>query len=547
MRARVTSVLLASATLAASAAAPTFAQAPAGPPTNVAVTPDEPRAYQQPSIAVSPNDPDRMAIAYMEGNQRQICGLALSADGGITWANRAMAAPARGRFPLPDGFSLCWHPAVAYGPDGTLYYVYQTSRRPNTDEYSKVWLTASSGGGSSFARPALVDPGVPPPGAGPGGGDWFPRLAFADDGRLHVSWTRFAVSFPTPPWTTMTASCSPTQLAAFVKGGRLACESSIRISPPEQLHNYGSSISAGPGRKVQVAWLDTTSYWGDGRAGEGCLARAADCARAGSLWSAVSTDGGATFSPATAVDTAVNVGCPGPTVVGSAKGLPRYCDELHPSFFFLAHSVVAGRTPARLVVAWWDGSPQGPARVVLGVSDDGGRTWAPRRALPAPTGREAGQQHRPQISRAPGGRLDLVFYDVTPDGAQELFWASSTDGGVTFSEPERLSDQSSDAKVGSEGLSGSGTSFGEYPTVSSSDERVLVAWTDTRRGSVADGKQGIVFAERRLGPSKSEATTPPAPSSGGTGTTAVVGAAAAGALALVVLVVAVRRRRMAPA
>src|SRR5206468_2532352 len=122
-RAAVLAVALAAVALSA---LPSAADAEAQP-ANVPVSRGDLYAYQDPWLAADPTDSRHLAVAYREGDQRDLCLLSQSRDAGRTWTTEDLLGP-RGRLRWPAGFSLCYEGVVAFGPDGTLYFVVQAMR-----------------------------------------------------------------------------------------------------------------------------------------------------------------------------------------------------------------------------------------------------------------------------------------------------------------------------------------------------------------------------------------------------------------------------------
>lgn len=123
---------------------------------DVAVTPEQKDAFQQPNLAIDPTDPKRLATAYQEGNRHEYCAVARSQDGGRTWSTERVVGEGA-PFALPPTFPQCYDPFVAYGPDGTLYYQYEP--RPGTNplgERRVMVAVAPPAGG--FDQPREVDP-----------------------------------------------------------------------------------------------------------------------------------------------------------------------------------------------------------------------------------------------------------------------------------------------------------------------------------------------------------------------------------------------------
>lgn len=96
--------------------------------------------------------------------------------------------------------------------------------------------------------------------------------------------------------------------------------------------------------------------------------------------------------------------------------------------------------------------------VFLRASDDGGRTWGPRRAVNDDAGKGANHAH-PGMAVAPNGRIDVAWYDTRHSpvpavnvgddtGLQDVYYASSDDNGRTFSPSVRVRDRSIDRSVG---------------------------------------------------------------------------------------------------
>jgi len=454
-------------------------------PANVPVTRADLYAYQDPWLAVDPGDPGHLAVAYREADQRQVCGLSLSHDGGRTWTSEDVSGP-KGRLPWPDGFTVCYEAVVAFAPDGTLYYVAQATRSFE-DPYSRILIATSTDGGVGFKSPELVDPAVPAA-QDRAGGDWHPRIAVnPDSGRVLVRWTRF-----TP------RNRQGAVLVAASTGRGAPFSPPVTASPPSSadafgINSLGASISAARDGSVYVSWLDLT-HRNSGCAGAQPQA-ASTCAAPVPLYVAASHDGARTFDPPVAVDTQVNLGCPGANQPGTGRSA---CDALHfdrgPEEFSLA----AGSAPGTAFLAWWDGDPPGRARVSFSASSDGGRTWSARRTVGMPEGRDADQQHRPQLAVSRGGRLDLAYYDVTPDSAQDVYWVHSEDAGAHFSTPLRLTDRPSDTGVGPLGENGVDPGVGSWLGVASTDDTLAVAWTDTRRGNRDNAKQDVYFASTPL-------------------------------------------------
>ena len=105
-------------------------------------------------------------------------------------------------------------------------------------------------------------------------------------------------------------------------------------------------------------------------------------------------------------------------------------------------------------------------------------------------------QYLPAVAVAPGGRVDVVYYDRRADRENVLnrvSLQSSHDGARTFGPSLRLSGESFDSRIGfgsERGLADLGSRLG----VVAGDDRALVVWSDTRAGSDASSKQDLMRA-----------------------------------------------------
>jgi hypothetical protein len=153
-----------------------------------------------------------------------------------------------------------------------------------------------------------------------------------------------------------------------------------------------------------------------------------------------------------------------------------------------------------LYVAWAD-ARNGDEDVFLRRSADGGATWSPAvRVNDNPKG-DGTSQYLPQVNVAPDGRVDVLFFDRRRDPAHNILMdatlVTSSDGGRSF-QNTRLSSQSFDSRVGSSAGPQLPIDFGSRLALASTNGRSLAAWTDTRLGSAASGRQDIFAATYRV-------------------------------------------------
>lgn len=521
--------------------APAAAESVAG----VGVTSGDGADQQQPSLAMDPRHPARLALAYQEihaaafpgGSQQRGCGLALSSDTGRTWRTGVLVGGG-GRMPVPESFAACWNPSVAFGPEGSLYYLFQVSLLGG-DPYSHVLLAVSHDGGALFDPPRQVDPATPPhPPGSRAGGDWWPSMAVdTASGALHVTWSRF----------TPDLDASMILVASSLDGGR-TLTAPVRVSPEDQWDVTGSMAAVGPGGALNIVWFDYTQ-WERGNVdpkcgnagcsdggyteaervvalhhlyaeqgarydftqGVGCESfsstieryrtvpgpfteRGGECDLPGLVRGAVSHDGAAGFRQMAIPGTPVYVGCqvgvtahgdPAATVYGGPPPRPpqHVCDRTHFSNF--DHNLVtmaAGTAAGQVLAGWWnDNTPDasGVARISVALSSDGGQSWRMVTPVGVPEGGEVDEQHRPALAVAPSGRVDLLYYDLTPSGDEHVRLASAVRSGAAFGVPQRLNRQPLNAGVGpvSDDFR---ASLGDHISLVSTDAAALVAWTGTR-------------------------------------------------------------------
>ena len=443
---------------------------------NVPATPADALSLQQPSLASSPTNGRLMAIAYEAGSiyNSALCGLSLSHDGGATWTPASLVGLG-GRIALPVGFDVCADPKVAYGPRGALYYAYQAESTKTFASY--VLLATSMDGGQTFGRPVVVDSAVTL--ASGAGADWYPAVAVDPrSGEIDAAWFSFG-----------SGNDSDTFTAHSSDSGR-TFSTPVRLNSAERATTFNTGIAVGPDGGVYVGWVDDTANI----SGCGTTPKSYLCAAA--FLVSASHDGGRSFSPSV-VDSQLNLGCPGPAVLAQIlhATFKGRCDPLHFGGYAFSLPVAAGASSGAVFAAWWDGDPQSPARIHLSASTDGGRSWKAAAQLPAPANADD-QQSRPALSVAASGRIDVVYYQQTASGSVDTYLTWSTTGGSSFSSPVRISDASSDSRVGPPNYNG--ITLGEFLGVVTGDTSDAVAWTDTRRGTVGNAKQDVYTAHVRF-------------------------------------------------
>ena len=465
-------------------------------PIRVSRTPATTRTYEGPAVAIAPDDPERIYVAAAD-LQDASCHVFRSSDAGLSFTE--LDPPDFGKLTdcglnrggLPQNIRM----KLAVDSEGVVY-----------------WAVA------------VADPAA--------GGPRNVVLARSDDGG--------------DSWSTT-----------------LVAEAPIAAQPQDAVTNFVPDLFVNPfdeaPHEVWVSWRRSFTD-ASGRVTEG--------------WARRSTDGGKTFGPELRGIEA-NPGFDAPRVVTDAEGRaywfqrerparPAEGEEPKPSPLRGARSDDGGQTwqelqlgEAHLVMeeplaavspegdalylAWADGR-NGDLDVFFMRSTDAGKNWTDPIRVNSDRRANKRSQKWPRMSVAPQGRIDVAWYDYRHDAedvpaddvefflgkANDVYLASSSDGGETFDEDVRVTDASIDRSVGTYNTQ----YFVEVPPgVGSSDRRAFVAWSDTRLGDTETSAQDIFGV-----PMDHRSPTSP-------GWWLLIGAEVALALAGVGLLLAVRRRR----
>ena len=413
-------------------------------------------ANNSPTLARNPVDPRNLVVSNRIDLPMFSCALHATFDGAATWQKVNVPFPAGEEDP-----PRCYAPDVAYSPDGTLHMSFVTLRGignvPNA-----LWVVSSTDGGRTLSTPAKA--------AG--------ALAFqaqitadpADSKRLYLHWLQAEATgsllFPN--------TGNPIVTSTSIDGGA-TWSRPVDVSSPTRQRVVAPSPAVGPKGEMYVLYLDLLEdrldYAGahEGRGGaphEGKWA----------LVLARSTDRGNTWEE-TLVD-------------GEIVPTERFIVFLPPT-----PALAVDPGSGRIYASFTDGR-RGDPDVHLWTSKDGGKTFGPPvRVNDTPPG-DKSAQYLPRLDVAPGGRLDIVYFDRRADATNvfnEVSIQSSFDKGSTFGARAPVSDKRFDSRIGP-GSERELPDLGSRLALLSADERALVVWPDTRGGSEITSKQDLASA-----------------------------------------------------
>ncbi|MDQ6823537.1 MAG: glycoside hydrolase [Candidatus Eremiobacteraeota bacterium] len=468
------------------------------------------RWYDVPSLAVSPGNPNALALADVE-LQTGKCLTHLSLDGGRTWVN--------GGDPDSIGYSNCAMPngnvfstaittALAFDKQGTLYYAF-TAARPQDGYSASLLLGRSKDGGKTFTT-SVISLQPPQADAEKAMVDYTPAIAIDDSGdgpaRVYVAFKR--------GYGDRSVKLGVGYLASSDDGGR-TFHPPVRI--PAHVRQAAVVVSKG---NVVVPFGEST--------GKPAPAPA-------HLYAAISSDRGKTFT------------------VKPIETLTKY---------YVSPLAAVNPTNGTIAIAFHEATltQRGTAQdaVMVKTSTDGGQTWGDSVAV-SPIGQVARDKNAdqlfPMLSFAPSGRLDVAWYDYRNDPfavpstartiylgkAADVYLASSTDDGKTFGPAVRVNDHPIDRQIG--------TWTAQYfvvppPAIASTDRGAFVAWSDTRNGNPDSQSQDIYFAQAdSTGSTYASGSASASGSFGSKALVAVVGAFLLGAGFCLILVAFVLRSR----
>ena len=151
-------------------------------------------------------------------------------------------------------------------------------------------------------------------------------------------------------------------------------------------------------------------------------------------------------------------------------------------------------------------NPDDDGDIFIVRSTDQGQNWS--RAVRINDDGTGRVQFFPEIDVGPDGTLHAMWGDMRDDAfgtSYHIYYASSEDGGETWSPNSRVSDFPSNPNVGFP----RGLFIGDYFGLKAVEDDVYMVWADTRLGEFGPPNQKIAFARQRLMPNPSIFISPP--------------------------------------
>jgi hypothetical protein len=417
-------------------------------------------ANNSPALAADPTEARFVALAHRSDAPEFSCGLQVSGDGGRGWQ------PADPVPVLPEGAEKCYAPEVGFDRTGRLYYLFLGLQGLGNSPMG-AFLTTSTDRGRTFSPPQMV--------LGPE--NYMVRMAIdptmGSQGRIHLVWLKTSSQ---PGLGGLPPGANPIVTAHSDDGGRTFSEP-VQISDSARPRAVAPSVALGPNHAVHVAYFDLRDDAVDYQGLEGAVWPGE--------WSVVvtsSTDGGEHWGPGSVVDNRLIP--PGRVML----------------IFTMPPPAVAADRSGRVFAGWWD-SRNGDPDVFLSRSPDGGRTWEPPVRLNDDPEGSGSDQYLLRLSAAGNGRVDAVFLDRRNDPRNlnnDAYLTYSTDNGRSFAPNIRITEKSSDSRIGqayyvpsAKGL----VEFGSRLAIISRPTAALAAWPDTRNAAFGTTQQDVFATE----------------------------------------------------
>lgn len=461
------------------------------------------RSYGAPYLAVDP-DNELNVVAATGELRRKRCELMRSTDGGTTWT-RLEASPAPPSYPYClMGNSHTWQGKVLFGRDGTLYYPLAGWDDQDGGERNgnvSVFVGRSDDLGERWDTVPVADA----------------RGRVGPDVQLNRPISGFAVD-------TRTGSADTVAVAWR------------RIFPGESAPNSRAvqptvSVSTDGGRTFSQPVELAVAYWADE-----ARRRAALDARGTVPEPATAPPAGS--RAANSLDPAnFGGGNPSVTIDGDGAILVAWVSTYAnlslaprpnpPAAHFLSRSTDKGRTWTTTqitpftrehvntfgsqIIQWSpEGGPRGSLHIVYEGSKrpeiqnerdvfyrrsvDNGATWTEAKVLNDDDPAQVFFSGLPNITVAPGGRLDVAWFDTRDDvglSTNDVYYTSSDDNGETWAKNTRITDVSINRLIGP--FAGN-FDLNAPPGMASTRSYAIIGWDDTRHGDAVVETQDVYTA-----------------------------------------------------
>ncbi|HEX2117895.1 MAG TPA: sialidase family protein [Acidimicrobiales bacterium] len=457
------------------------------------------RTYGGPYIVVHPDDPDIMFAGYIEFRARK-CGVARSTDGGRSWRLLESAPEIPSQPYCQAANSNIFHAPLAWGRDNALYlatHAWDESTRTQTSVIVAKSTDLGDTWNTVFARDARTTQGDNQENNRPVTG----LVVDKDSGSQDIVYVLYRRAY-----TNRTGANSAPQhpvLAISRDGGR---------SFEEPVSAVGTAYEDPAVRQQALSLVTTTT------AAPGATTTTVPANSLAARPDAIENYGASSNGQGLTIDDDGNLYVAYMSEVANVSGEPRA--------IIASRSTDQGRTWTSTVAvpfsfeqaqnprnAWTPGGgSDGTLHIVwewrhpadlasyadVGYvrSTDGGRTWSePRRITDDDYNRLAGK-YLPMLDVAPNGRLDAVWWDTRDDPgirSHDVYYAYSEDDGVTWSKNIRVTDQSIDRRFG---VWGNNFDQNSPPALESTNAFAMVGWDDTR---FSRGPEGELVLEDPVG------------------------------------------------